>query len=106
MTNEYVVERNGTYYLATVRISLGSIVHAFNRGDSPETIMTNFELIEKPSEVYGAIAFYLDHKVELDGYLEESERQFEANCIPLAETDPALWERLQRARGEVVEHRP
>ncbi len=38
MHSEYVEQRNGGYYVAGTRISLDSVVYAFNRGDSPERI--------------------------------------------------------------------
>jgi uncharacterized protein (DUF433 family) len=57
MAKEYIEERQGSYYVAGTRISLESIVHAFRRGESPETICQNFELLGL-EEVYGAIAYY------------------------------------------------
>jgi hypothetical protein len=42
MAKEYIEERDGSYYVAGTRISRDSIVHAFRRGDSPETICQNF----------------------------------------------------------------
>lgn len=38
MHREYIEQRNGGYYVAGTRISLDSIVFAFNGGDSPEHI--------------------------------------------------------------------
>lgn len=49
------------------------------------------------------IAFYLDHKDEVDNYLEETEREFEASGIPMERADPVLWEKIQRARAKVGE---
>src|SRR5258708_7492717 len=43
MAKEYIEERDGNYYLAGTRISLDSVVHAFRRRESPETICQNFE---------------------------------------------------------------
>lgn len=42
MAKEYVEERDGNYYVAGSRISLDSIVYAFCRGESAETIYQNF----------------------------------------------------------------
>ncbi len=105
MQSEYVENRNGGYYVAGTRITLDSVVLAFQRGDSAETIFENFARIEKLSRVYGAIAFYLDHKAEVDEYLRMSERDFEVGGIPLSQTNPALWERLQRAKAGMGETR-
>ena len=104
--SEYIDERNGGYYVAGTRISLDSVVYSFNRGESPEQILESFSLLGSLARVYGAIAFYLDHKADIDKYLEESAREFEANTVPLSEANPDLWERLQRARARMGEPRP
>jgi len=93
--------------VAGTRISLDSVVCAFKRGDSPERILERYPLLGKPAKVYGAIAFYLDHQAEIDAYLEASNREFEASAgPPLSKSNPALWERLQRARTEALEPQP
>ena len=105
MQSEYIEQRNGGYYVAGTRISLDSVVYAFNRGDSPERILEEFPLLDRVSRVYGAIAFYLDHKVEIDKYLEETELEFEASGIPLEQANPVLWDKIQRARAKMGEPR-
>lgn len=103
MTSEYIEQRDGGYFVAGTRVSLDSVIYAFKRGDSPERILERYPMLEKKARVYGAIAFYLDHEAELDEYLEEGRRDFEASAgLPLSETDPALWSRLQRARVGAV----
>jgi len=100
MAKEYIEERDGNYYVAASRISLDSIVHAFRRGESPETICQNFELL-RLEEVYGAIAYYLANQADVDAYLiRQGEKCAEGrrNAEPL----PAnLRERLMRARDEL-----
>src|SRR5580692_7508660 len=68
MAKEYMEDRGGNYYVAGTRISLDSIVHSFMRGDSPETIYQNFELL-RLEEVYGASAYYLANRADIDVYL-------------------------------------
>lgn len=89
MNNENVEQRDGGYYLAAIRISLDSVVYAFNEGKSPEAILEDFPSL-RLSQIYGAIAFYLDHKDEIDRYLADTEREFESKGIPLAQADPKL----------------
>ena len=105
MHSEYIEQRDGGYYVAGTRISLDSVVCAFNRGDSPERILEEFPLLDRVSRVYGAIAFYLDHRADIDRYLEETEREFEGGGIPLAQANPVLWEKIQRARAKMGESR-
>ena len=100
MAREYIEERDGNYYVAGTRISLDSIVHAFRRGESPETICQNFELL-RLEEVYGAITYYLANRADSDAYLiRQSEKWAEGKRT--AEPLPAnLRERLMRARDEL-----
>jgi uncharacterized protein (DUF433 family) len=100
MAKEYVEQRDGNYYVASTRISLDSIVHAFRRGESPETICQNFELL-RLEEVYGAIAHYLASQADIDAYLiRQSEKWAEGKRD--AEPLPAsLRERLMHAREEM-----
>jgi uncharacterized protein (DUF433 family) len=100
MAKEYIEELDGNYYVAGTRISLDSIVHAFRRGESPETICENFQLL-RLEEVYGAIAYYLANQADIDAYLIRQSEKWVAgkrNAEPL----PAdLRERLARARDEM-----
>src|SRR5689334_6550452 len=100
MSSEYIEERNGGYYIAGTRISLDSIVYSFEHGNSPEVIQQRFPLL-KPAQIYGAIAFYLDHQAEIRQYLENEERRIQESTIPLSEANPELWKRLQQAREEL-----
>jgi uncharacterized protein (DUF433 family) len=84
------------------RVSLDSIAHGFNRGQSPEAIQEDFPTLTR-AQVYGAIAFYLDNQDEIDEYLAASAREFEAGAIPLAEENPALWARLQGVKARMGE---
>src|SRR5260370_24864456 len=100
MTSEYIEERNGGYYIAGTRVSLDSVVYSFERGNSPEAIQQSFPLL-KLAQIYGAIAFYLDHQAEIRQYLENEERRIQESTIPLSEANPELWNRLQRAKAEL-----
>ena len=55
----------------------------------------------KRSQIYGAIAFYLDHQAEVQRYLESEERRIQESTIPLSEANPELWNRLLRAKEEL-----
>ena len=102
MTREYIEQRNGGYYVAGTRISLDSVVYSFKKGNSPQAIQQDFQLLEL-WQIYGAIAFYLANEAAIDRYLEESEREFEAAAIPLSVANPALYAKLERARQAMAE---
>ena len=105
MAKQYVEERDGNYYIAGTRVSLDSIAHAFHRGESPETICQNFELL-RLEEVYGAIAYYLANRAAIDSYLARQRDKW-AEGKRSAEPMPAdLRERLARVREELHTSRP
>ena len=105
MAKEYIEQREGNYYVTGTRISLDSIVHAFRRGESPETICQNFELL-RLEEVYRAIAYYLANQAEIDAYLVRQDEKW-AEGKRTSEPLPAdLRERLTRARDELRTARP
>ena len=100
MHSEYIEQRNGGYFLAGTRISLDSVVYTFNEGLSPEAIQEDFPSLKR-SQIYGAIAFYLDHQAMIDKYLEDTKREFDGNGIPMSEANPGLRERIQQARAQL-----
>ncbi len=105
MAKEYVEERNGGFYVAGTRVSLDSIVHAFRRGESPETICQNFELL-RLEEVYGAVAYYLANQAEIDAYLLRQDQKWAEGRRDAEPLPNGLRERLMRARDEMHTARP
>ena len=76
MSKEYIAQQDGTYRIAGTRVSLDSVVYAFRRGASPESIQRSFPSLTL-EQIYGAITFYLSHQEEIDQYLLEGEAEFE-----------------------------
>lgn len=105
MAKEYIEAREGNYYVAGTRISLDSIVLAFRRGESPETICQNFELL-RLEEVYGAIAYYLANQADIDAYLIRQNEKWEEGRRSAEPLPADLRERLMRARDELHTARP
>ena len=51
------------------RVTLDTLVEAFERGETPEGIARNYDALSL-GEVYQAIGYYLTHQAEVDTYLE------------------------------------
>ena len=100
MSKEYVEQRDSGYWIKGSRVSLDSIVLAFLRGASPESIAHSFPLISL-EEVYGAIAFYLAHQAEIDAYLQQQEAGFETLRQASRQANPLLYRKLEEARSQV-----
>lgn len=105
MSKEYIEQRDGNYYVAGTRVSLDSLIHAFRRGESPETICQNFEILQL-EEVYGAIAYYLGNQAELDAYLLRQGDKWAEGRRNSQSLPANLRERLLRARDEMHSSSP
>ena len=99
--NDYVQTRDGGYWLAGKRISLDSVVYAFHRGQSPESIQQSFPLLTL-EEIYGAIAFYLANREAVDQSIRQDEVAFEKFDRESKERNAAIYERIARARAELA----
>lgn len=97
LAKRYIEQRDEAYWLIGTRISLDSVVHAFNNGESPETIAQNFPLLSL-EQVYGAIAFYLANRELIDVYLKEGEQEFEKLQHSCREKNPLLYQKLKAAQ--------
>lgn len=93
----YVEQRNGVYRVAGTRVSLDSIVYAFFDGQTAEGIAQAFPVLSL-EEVYGAIAYYLAHRDEIDAHLARSRKDFEERRRAAREADPAFYQKLAVAR--------
>ena len=94
----YVEYQHDAYWVEGTRISLDSIVYAFQKGQSPESIVQSFPLLTL-EQVYGAIAFYLANRTKIDAYLAAEEKAFDTMPQPLQTTDPVLYNKLMAAKA-------
>jgi uncharacterized protein (DUF433 family) len=97
MTKEYVERREGGYWITGTRVSLDSIVYAFLRGAAPETVAQSFPIL-KLEEVYGAITYYLSHREDVDSYLRQHDREFEALRTQTRRASPELHKKLEESK--------
>jgi uncharacterized protein (DUF433 family) len=91
MNREYVEKRDGGYWVAGTRVSLDSIVYAFQRGASPESIQRSFPLLSL-EQIYGAITFYLGHQHEVNSSLRQGEADFDDLRTKGRQANPALYD--------------
>lgn len=59
------------------RVTLDSLVHAFQQGASAEQIQDSFPSVAL-RDIYGALAYYLEHQEQVEVYLREQLRSAEA----------------------------
>jgi hypothetical protein len=82
----YVEERNGGLYVAGTGVSLDSVVIRFQQGADPGTI--------------------LETEKAINDYVAEGEREFDRSAVPLSQTNPELFGRLEAVRRNLTSQRP
>jgi uncharacterized protein (DUF433 family) len=100
---QYVREdAHGALRVGDTRISLDSVVYAFQAGHSPETIMQQYPALSL-EEIYGSITYYLANRAEVEAYLarqdslwEEFRRKVEQHPNPVMERLRALKKSAQQ----------
>ena len=66
----------GVLRIANTRVSLDSVIIAFNQGSTPEQIVYDYDTLTL-SDVYAAISYYLQHRETVDSYLAKRAKQNE-----------------------------
>lgn len=97
MSKEYIQKHATGYRINGTRVSLDSIVCAFLGGLSPESIAEDFPVLTL-EEVYGAIAWYLSHREEVDAHLRQVNDQFESLQQRVRVSYPLLNRKLDANR--------
>jgi uncharacterized protein (DUF433 family) len=100
MHTQYVEQHEGAYRVAGTKVSLDSLVYAFWDGKSPETIAQSFPTLTL-EQVYGAIAFYLGHRTEIDAYLQQGQRDYEAQRQAARDADSMFYQKMAEARRQM-----
>ena len=100
MTN-YVEIRDGVYWVAGSRVSLDSVVYEFLDGETAESIAQSFPTLSL-EQVYGAIAYYLAHRDEVDAHLKGRQAEFEERHRQARDNDPTFYQKLADARKRLT----
>jgi uncharacterized protein (DUF433 family) len=67
------VDETGAIRVGNTRVLFVLVVQAFQRGDTPEQIAEAYDTLDL-EDVYGAIAYYLRHRPEVEQLIEEYNR--------------------------------
>ncbi|MBS1793319.1 MAG: DUF433 domain-containing protein [Acidobacteria bacterium] len=66
----------GVLRIGNTRVSLDSVIIAFNQGSAPEQIVYDYDTLTL-AEVYAAISYYLQNRETVDAYLAKRAKQNE-----------------------------
>jgi hypothetical protein len=87
------------------RVSLDSVIYAFRQGHAPETIRQQYSALSL-EEVYGAVAFYLANKDEVDQYLRQQEQRWEEFRRQAKQNPSPVVERLRALQAAALTNEP
>ncbi|MDQ3041749.1 MAG: DUF433 domain-containing protein [Acidobacteriota bacterium] len=66
----------GVLRIGDTRVSLDSVITAFNQGAAPEQIVYDYDTLTL-ADVYATISYYLQHRETVDSYLAKRAKQNE-----------------------------
>ena len=95
MSDTYTEDREGVTYVRGSRVPLESLVWLWRAGQSAEEIREAYSTLTL-SEVYGAIAYYLDHREEVDQQVSLGVAQYEAQRLAAEAADPLRYRALRQ----------
>jgi len=89
------------------RVRLDTVITAWKQGDSPEQIVENFDALDL-ADVYAVISYYLNHRPEVEQYLEQNQQQGERLRAEIERRFPpsGIRERLLARRGKESDKEP
>ncbi|HXG66547.1 MAG TPA: DUF433 domain-containing protein [Blastocatellia bacterium] len=68
------LDAEGVARIAGTRVSLDSVVFAFEEGSTPEEIVQQYPSLDL-ADVYSVIGYYLQHRAEVKDYLRQRQNQ-------------------------------
>ncbi len=89
-------DTHGVMRVAGTRVTLDTVVAAYEKGDTPEQIAQDYSVLET-ADIYAVIAYYLRHRGEVEAYLERRREERRAVRQEAEKRFPSggLKERLQ-----------
>ena len=89
-------DERGELRVGESRVMLDSVVAAWQQGHSAETIQQQFPALSL-ADVYGAIAYYLRYREDVDQYLDRQEALWQSRRQEWNRRSGVLVQRLREA---------
>lgn len=87
---------DGTLRIGNTRIALDTVIGYYNQGYGAEQIAEGFDTL-RLADIHAVIAYYLNHRAEVDDYLAEREREAQ-ELRARSESTPAAQAFRERLR--------
>jgi uncharacterized protein (DUF433 family) len=98
------VSTEGTVYIGKTRVTLQTVITAFNQGEAPEQIIYSYDVLSL-ADVYSVIAYYLRHREAVDDYIQQQDAEAETIRKAIEARQPdliGLRARLLKRKQEQV----
>jgi uncharacterized protein (DUF433 family) len=93
------VDEHGVIRVGDTRCAIDGIIYSFREGRSPESIRRSYQSLTL-EDVYGAIAYYLANRKELDEYLLRQEADWDRLRAEQDRNPPPVVRRLKALRDK------
>jgi uncharacterized protein (DUF433 family) len=101
VNTSYIQERDGVLFVGDTRVTLSSLIAAWrNEGYTAEELRLGFPALSL-AQVYGAIAYYLDHQADLDVQFRADDERYQRQRDTDRASDPAFYQRLDDRRARL-----
>lgn len=91
------IDEHGVARIGVTRVTLEQLVTAFLQGATAEEIAARYDVLDL-SDVYAAIAYYLQHRPEVDAYVADERKR-------AAETRAELADLIQEIKVDALRAR-
>jgi uncharacterized protein (DUF433 family) len=94
-------DESGVMRVGDTRVRLDTVITAWKQGDSPEQIVENFDVLNL-ADVYAVLSYYLNHRPEVEQYLEQNRQAGERSRAEMERHFPqaGIRERLLARRDK------
>jgi uncharacterized protein (DUF433 family) len=65
-------DRDGVVRVGDTRVTLDTVIHAFNQGHTAEEIVSHYPAL-KLADVYAVVSYYLNNRAKVNAYLQQQE---------------------------------
>jgi uncharacterized protein (DUF433 family) len=96
-------DKDGIIRIGSTRITLQTIIAAYQRGDKPEEIVEGFSSLTL-ALVHALISYYLSHQEEVDEYIHNEDAKAEAIRREIAEKHPEMLQGQAKFRAVLEEN--
>ena len=98
-------DEHGVIRVADTHVMLDSVLAAFEKGHSPETIRSQFPSLSL-EQVDGAVTYYLSHREEVEAYLRRQDAVWAEWRAKSQQDSNPLVQRLRALKGSTAETKP